>query len=69
MKLETAMFMRLRRLAPVLDDVLSAGELERAEQALDLASLAQLCSRLFEAYHDQYPDDIAQARLDAFESQ
>ncbi|MFL9899723.1 hypothetical protein PQR75_40030 [Paraburkholderia fungorum] len=69
MKLETATFMRLRRLAPVLDDVLSAGELEHAEQAVDLGSLAQLCAQLFEAYHDQHPDDIAQARLDAFESQ
>ncbi|MFL9898932.1 hypothetical protein PQR71_12345 [Paraburkholderia fungorum] len=69
MKVETAMFMRLRRLAPVLDDVLSAGELEHAGQAVDLLSLAQLCSQLFEAYHDQHPDDIAQARLDAFEPQ
>jgi hypothetical protein len=69
MKLESAIFARLRRLAPVLDDVLSAGEVEHADQAVDLASLAQLCSQLFEAYHDQHPDDIAQARDDSLASQ
>jgi hypothetical protein len=53
---------RLRRLAPVLDDVLNAGEVEHADQAVDLASLAQLCSQWFDAYHAQYPGEIAQAR-------
>ncbi|MGF6244787.1 MULTISPECIES: hypothetical protein [Paraburkholderia] len=65
MKLESAKFLQLRRLAPVLDDVLSAGEVEYAEQALGLALLAQLCLQLFDAYQRQYPDEIAQARLDA----
>jgi hypothetical protein len=69
MKLEAATFVRLRRLAPVLDDVLNAREVEHADQAVDLASLAQHCSQLFDAYHDQHPDEIAQARLDALESQ
>jgi hypothetical protein len=31
MKVETAMFVRLRRLNPVLDDVLNAGEIEHAD--------------------------------------
>jgi hypothetical protein len=35
----------------------------------DGASLAQLCSQLFGAYHDQHPGKIAEARLDAIESQ
>jgi len=69
LKLAAATFMRLRRLAPVLDDVLNAGEVEYADQAAGLASLAQLCSQLFDAYHCQHPGDIAQARLDALESQ
>jgi hypothetical protein len=69
MKLESATFLRLRRLAPVLDDVLGAGEVEHADQALGLASLAQLCSQLFDAYHSQHPDEIAQVQLDAFEPQ
>ncbi|MEW9585223.1 hypothetical protein [Paraburkholderia sp. DGU8] len=69
MKLDAAMFVRLRRLAPLLDDVLNAGEVEHADQAAGLASLAQLCSELFDAYHCQHPREIAQARLDAFESQ
>ena len=69
MKVEAAMFVRLRRLAPVLDDLLSAGEVEHADQAVGLESLAQLCSQLFDAYHCQHPREIAQARLDAFESQ
>ena len=69
MKLDAAIFMRLRRLAPVLDDVLNAGEVEHADQALDLASLAQLCSQLFDAYRCQHADEIAHARLDALESQ
>jgi len=65
MKLDAATFVRLRRLAPVLDDVLNAGEVEHADQAVDLASLAQLCSQLFNAYHCQHPLDIAKVRLDA----
>ena len=43
MKLDTVTFVRLRRLAPVLDDVLNAREVEHADQAMDLDSLAQLC--------------------------
>jgi hypothetical protein len=69
MKLEATTFFRLRRLAPVLDDVLGAGEVEHADQALGLGSLAQLCSQLFDAYHQQHPDEIAQVRLAAFEPQ
>ena len=69
MNLDAATFARLRRLAPVLDDVLNAGEVEHADQAVALASLAQLCSQLFDAYHCQHRDEIAQVRLDAPESQ
>ena len=69
MKLDAVTFARLRRLAPVLDDVLNAGEVEHADQAVDLASLAQLCSQLFDEYHCQHPDEIALVRLDALESQ
>lgn len=67
MKLDDATFRQLRRLAPVLDDVLNAGEVEHADQAIGLASLAQICSNLFDAYHDQHPSEIGQARLDALE--
>jgi hypothetical protein len=38
MKLDDATFRRLRRLAPVLDDVLNAREVERADEAIGLAS-------------------------------
>jgi hypothetical protein len=69
MKLEVATFVRLRRLAPVLDDVLNAGEVEHADQAVDLVSLARLCSQLFDAYDYQHPGEIAEARIDALESQ
>jgi hypothetical protein len=69
MKLDDATFRRLRRLAPVLDDVLNAGEVEHACQAMDLASLAQLCSQLVDTYHDRHPLEIEQARADAGESQ
>ena len=69
MKLEAATFVRLRRLAPVLDDVLNAKEVEHADQVVDLALLAQLCSQLFDAYHSQYPGEIEQARRDALPSQ
>lgn len=69
MKLDDATFRQLRRLAPVLDDLLNAGEVEGADQALHIAALAQLCSHLFEAYEREYPDETAQARLDAIRSQ
>ena len=69
MKLDAVTFARLRRLAPVLDDVLNAREVEHADQAVDLASLAQLCSQLFDEYHCQHLDEIAQVRPDAFESE
>jgi hypothetical protein len=46
LKLEAATFARLRRLAPVLDYVLNAGEVEPANQAAGLPSLAPLRSRL-----------------------
>jgi hypothetical protein len=69
LKLDAATFFRLRRLAPVLDDVLNAGEVEHPDQAMSLESLAQLCSQLFDSYHCQHPDEIAQARLGALESQ
>jgi hypothetical protein len=65
MKLDDATFRQLRRLAPILDDVLNAGEVEHADQAVNLASLGQLCSQLFDAYHVQHPGEIAQAQLDA----
>lgn len=68
MKLDAATFVQLRRLAPVLDDVLNAGEVEHADQAEGLASLAQLCSQLFDTYHCQYPGEIEEARLHALES-
>jgi hypothetical protein len=71
MKLDAAMFVRLRNLAPVLDDVLNAGEVEHPDQAASLASLAQICSQLFDAYHCQHPGQIAQiaqARLEPIES-
>jgi hypothetical protein len=67
MKLEAATFLRLRRLAPVLDDVLGAGEVEHADQALGLASISQVCSLLVEAYRWQHPDEISQVRLDSRE--
>jgi hypothetical protein len=68
LKIDATTFARLRRLAPVLDDVLNAGEVEHADQAMGLESLAQLCSQLFDLYHCQHPGEIAQARLDALES-
>jgi hypothetical protein len=59
MKLDVTTFRQLRRLAPILDDVLNAGEVEHAEQAVGLASLAQLCLQFFDAYQDQHPVEIA----------
>jgi hypothetical protein len=41
MKVEAATFARLRRLAPVLDDMLSAGEVEHTDQAVGLESLVR----------------------------
>lgn len=69
MKLDDATFRRLRRLAPVIDDVLNAREVEHGDQAVCLDSIAQLCSQLFDAYYDKYPVEVAQARADAVESQ
>lgn len=69
MKLDVTIFRQLRRLAPVLDDVLSAREVEHADQAVRLAALAQICSQLFDAYRCQYPNETAQARLNALKSQ
>jgi hypothetical protein len=46
MKLETATFVRLRRLAPALDDVLNAGDVEHADRPwalLRLPSYAHSC--------------------------
>lgn len=69
MELDVTTFRQLRRLTPVLDDILSAREVEHANQAVNLAALAQLCSQLFDAYQSQHPDETAQARLDALESE
>lgn len=68
MKLDDDTFRRLRRLAPVLDDLLNAGEVERADQAIDLASLAHLCSKLFDAYYERHSIEVAKARLDSLET-
>jgi hypothetical protein len=68
MKLDVSTLLRLRRLARVLDDVLNAREVEHADQVVGLDLLAQLCSQLFDEYHCQHPDEIAQARPDALES-
>ncbi|MHB9841754.1 hypothetical protein Q8F57_043970 [Paraburkholderia terrae] len=68
MKLDVKTFRQLRLLTPVLDDILSAGEVECPDQAVNLAALAQLCSELFDAYRCMHPDEIAEARLDALES-
>jgi hypothetical protein len=68
MKLDSATFRQLRRLAPILDDLLNAQEIEHADQAMNLAALSALCSQLFDAYHHLHPQEIEQARLDALES-
>ncbi|MBC8752541.1 MULTISPECIES: hypothetical protein [Paraburkholderia] len=67
MELDLETFRQLRRLAPVLDDILTAKEVDHPDQALNLADLAEVCSRLFDAYHCTHPDEIARARLDALE--
>ncbi|MEM5338095.1 hypothetical protein [Paraburkholderia azotifigens] len=69
MELDLETFRRLRRLAPVLDDILNAREVEYPDQAVNLADLAQLCSQLFDAYHCMHPDETARARLEALASQ
>lgn len=60
MKLDTTTFLQLRRLAPVLDDVLNAGEVEYSHQAVNLAALAALCSQLFQAYEFRKPVGMEQ---------
>jgi hypothetical protein len=55
MQLDSVTFARLRRLAPVLDDVLNAREVEHADQAVNLQSLAELCVQLFESYDQLHP--------------
>ena len=69
MKLDAETFRRLRRLAPVLDDILNAGEVEHADQAVNLAALAQLCSSLFDGYRSMHPDETARAGLDVLDAQ
>ncbi|QBR04193.1 hypothetical protein [Paraburkholderia pallida] len=69
MKLDEETFRRLRRLAPVLDDMLNAGEVEHADQAVNLAALAQLCSTLSDTYYSTHPDESAQASVDGEEPQ
>lgn len=64
MELDADTFRQLRRLAPVLDDILNAGEIEHAGQAVNLAALAQLCSSLSNAYCSMHPDETAQAGLE-----
>ncbi|MGF6776909.1 hypothetical protein [Paraburkholderia sp. GAS334] len=65
MKLDATTFRQLRRLAPVLDDVLNAGEVEYPHQAVNLAALAALCSQLFQTYELRKPVGMEQARVDA----
>lgn len=69
MELDLETFRRLRRLAPVLDDILNAREVVHAGQAVNLADLARLCSQLFDAYHCQHPDATERARLEALAPQ
>lgn len=69
MKLDAAAYMRLRRLAPVLDDMLSAGEIEHGDQAAALLSIATLCSQLSEAYGNLHRDEPIQGSVDPLEWQ
>ncbi|WP_322063218.1 hypothetical protein [Paraburkholderia sp. J63] len=69
MKLDEETFRRLRRLAPVLDDILNAGELEHVDQAVNLAALARICSTLSDTYYSMHPDESAQASVDGDEPQ
>ncbi|MBC8737325.1 hypothetical protein F6X40_10975 [Paraburkholderia sp. UCT31] len=50
MKLEPTTFAQLRRLAPTLDDLLHAGEVEHEGQARCLLALSELCAELHTAY-------------------
>jgi hypothetical protein len=68
MKLDDETFRRLRRLAPVVDDILNAGEMEHAGQANNLAELARLCAALSDAYRATHPDETAQADSGVLES-
>jgi hypothetical protein len=68
MKVEVATFRQLRRLAPVLDDVLSSGAVEQAHQAVDLVTLATLCSRLFDEYRNLHPENTELANLGSLAS-
>ncbi|PMS33421.1 hypothetical protein B0G57_11916 [Trinickia symbiotica] len=65
MKLDSATFRQLRRLAPILDDVLNAKEIEHAEQAVNLEALATLCAQLFDAYRCLHPQEIERAQLES----
>jgi hypothetical protein len=69
MELDFETFQRLRRLAPVLDDILNAKEVEHPDQAINLANLARLCSQLFDQYHCKHPGETERARHDALASQ
>jgi hypothetical protein len=63
MKVEAVVFRQLRRLAPVLDDILNAGELEYSDQAANLAALANVCSLLSQEYARRHPDDTEPYRV------
>lgn len=69
MELDEETFRRLRRLAPVLDDILNAGEVEHVDQAANLVALAHLCSSLSDTYYSLHPDESAQASVDGNEPQ
>lgn len=57
MKLDGFAFQQLRRLAPTLDDILNAGEVEHGDQAVNLAALATLCAELFDSYCGLHQDE------------
>jgi hypothetical protein len=63
MKVDASAFQQLRRLAPVLDDVLNAGEVDDADQAVRLETLATLCSQLFDSYRHLHPAETEKAHL------
>ncbi|MEM5317127.1 hypothetical protein [Paraburkholderia sp. JHI869] len=62
MKLKVDTLRQLRRLAPVLDDILTTGEVGYAHHAENLALLATLCSDLYNVYRRLHPDEMDQAR-------
>ncbi|WOD13660.1 hypothetical protein [Paraburkholderia kirstenboschensis] len=64
MKLDATTFRQLRLLVPVLDDVLSAGEVEYSHQAVNLAVLAALCAQLSQAYEFHHPVGMEPAHVD-----